>query len=420
MNQLKNQLDNDPTTKKKKIKIDKIKIYGVKEREEKLVKKVFFDIEKSENFEDLNKLFEEGLNELKRFNILDECTLHLDNDDFTDETILSINCQEKKKTIYGVQATMEQKKSYSNISYQRYNFLGYGDSFEGKINVDTKFHMNFNGEWDLPIFKRGNFKILGLYKDRNPIGHGKLFDEYNSGIKLTYQKGKNTIGYEILNRDVKEIYSTDPNDNRIIPSSIRDISNSSLKSNLFHSFLFDHRYPKSGFKIHLLTNYSGLGGNVNYIQHQGNFEIKNPIYKDLLFSLKLETNYILPLSKLLYNDKIFYSDHRGLKQSFVGGKELNQEIGGNLFIGSTFKILYPLKFNEILEAFSSNFHSFIQISCLETIQNYNELKKMYSSSSISTGIGLVFTYQKINFEFNYVYPLKNMENYKRFEFGIYF
>lgn len=424
MDQLQNQLSHQPLKKNEKIKIDKIKYIGLSN--ENLIKKAFQGLENSSSFIELNENIKQGMKQVNRFNILEEIKVHLDVDDFTDETIVSILCKEKTGLFFGGanlsfgEGQNIGRKTDFNIQIGKYNLLGLGDSFKNQFSIDSRLNFHNDGEWKFPIIKKGDIQWIGKYRDRIPIGNGKIYQELKNGVQLNYSQGNHKIGYEIFHRNIEEIYSSNPEDDTKIPSNIREIIQSSLKSSIFYRYLLDHRFINSGFKIDSLFRYSGFIGDVQSLEYNGNYEIYFPIYKNIKFSWEMDHGINFSISKLLYNDKLFYQKHRGLYNKCFGKRELNQELGGNLLLSSTFKLLFPLKFNEILEYFKSNLQFFIQMTSLETIENYNDLKNIYQESSISMGIGLLFMISNIQLEFNYNYPLRIQNNdFKSFEFGFY-
>lgn len=95
----------------------------------------------------------------------------------------------------------------------------------------------------------------------------------------TFFQVRHNLQWETTWRDLSVL-------NRTTAFEIREMSGPSLKGSLRHILSVDRRdqpiFPRSGTLLRLTTEYAGLGGNVNFLKNEAQFQANIPLTNDVV------------------------------------------------------------------------------------------------------------------------------------------
>jgi len=188
--------------------------------------------------------------------------------------------------------------------------------------------------------------------------------------------------------------------------------------------------PRDGYNLQLEVHYSGVGGDVKYVQGKVSGGYYYPVTKDVTVSTTQEVGYIEPLfgDYLHYPDGFFLGgpgslrgfDDRGVGPREVGAKKNDGSIGGKFLWDGTVQASFPLG---LPEEYAIRGRVFSDFGVLTGYDTKNNDEKLIDDSSIraSAGFGLTWVSPFGPLAIDLAYPFlrqkEDEKEYFSFSFG---
>ncbi|KAK3920234.1 Sorting and assembly machinery component 50-like protein [Frankliniella fusca] len=304
------------------------------------------------------------------------------------------------------------------LSMRLPNLMGRGERIQAECSYGNRRTSNYNFGFVKPLRGRANaFFTTSVFQHfteqpasgYKEIDRGLLFDLAFTSAPLV----RHNLQWETTWRDLSVL-------NRTTAFEIREMSGPSLKGSLRHILSVDRRdqpiFPRSGTLWRITTEYAGIGGNVNFLKNEAQFQANIPLSNDVVFQATLHGG----LLKSIGNTKPpSLCDHfflggplslRGFESRGVGPQAGRNALGastywaGGLHLYSPLPFIRPGGFGDLFRA-----HLFLNagnIGNFEFTDDYNHnLEVLGQNMRLAYGLGIAMKLGDIaRVELNYCLP----------------
>lgn len=222
------------------------------------------------------------------------------------------------------------------------------------------------------------------------------------------------------------------------PFEIREEAGHSVKSSVKHILCMDQRddpcLPFRGSYFRLYQEYAGLGGNINFLKHEVQYQINKCVLGDLVLQATLMGGLVHTFGmdkSIKINDRFFLGGPltlRGFSMNSIGPHAQDCFLGAEAYWAGGLHVYTPLPFRPLRRVLDKvcRTHFFLNTGNIGnfafTDDYHHNTMVLLSHLRWSCGIGLVFSLAGVaRFELNYCLPLSTQPGDKAQEglqFGI--
>lgn len=244
-----------------------------------------------------------------------------------------------------------ERNLLGNGQYMKLNFTMASARQQIDLGFTEPYFLDENFSAGFNIF---NTKINGGSSVNN-----LSFDNSSTGLVLqgSYPLTEyitHSVNYTIRNDDISDIDSTA---SLFIQLQEGERLTSSLGQSISYNTLDNQFLPNSGVYASLSQEFAGLGGDVNYLKHEGRLSYFNQIfreYPDVVLRLSGRAGNIFGLSDdVRVNNNFFLGGTllRGFQNQGIGPRDSNTDdaIGGKNYYTTTAELMFPLGLPEELQ-----------------------------------------------------------------------
>ncbi|MGV3278205.1 outer membrane protein assembly factor BamA [Rickettsiales bacterium LUAb2] len=312
-----------------------------------------------------------------------------------DKTVVNLNVTEQSTAFVSLGGGYSTQNGFSiEGKYIDQNVMGTGNSFNLTASIAQKA-INFDTSLTDPyLFDRNMFGSIGIFNTLNNY-------QDTSSYSIQQIGARGTIGYN-LTKHLSQMFTYRISSNNIYnvasdaPYSISSSKGKKLSSIISHTLQYDRRdnviYPTKGYLTNLVTDYSGVGGDVYYLRNTVTASWYQALYGNVVFSAVSsagEINKVKNNVDILISDKFFLGGSylRGFDWSGVGPRNSNGDaLGGNYMFRFSAQIDFPIP---VVDNFGLLFHVFNDygtvLDHLDDTQS-NVIKSLNIRSSVGFGL----------------------------------
>lgn len=320
----------------------------------------------------------------------------------SDKVNIAIEVKEKKtgELNFGIGYSTVDKMT-GNIGIAERNLFGTGQ----EISVNTqKSSTRLSNEisYTKPYFMGRELAAgVDVFNYQLDKRDSLVYDQNSKGLTLRagYAISEyidHTIRYSYRDEEISNI---EPTASPIIQSLKGKYVNSSIGQSLSLDKRDNKFDPKDGYYIGISQNYAGVGGDVEYLKHEGNASYYIPIINDN-FVLKFSGRfgYIDGIGQdIKSNDNFFLggNNFRGFEYAGIGPRAVvngtgsaigGNAVGGKLYYVSTTEFRFPLGLPKELGINAALFHD---IGTLKLVDNFNKQNtQIIDDGSLRSSYGL--------------------------------
>ena len=330
---------------------------------------------------------------------------------------VTFHVKELKRVTGGIHTLFGSNNEGSVAFSMRFpNLMGRGERIQADYSYGNRRTSNINLGFVKPLRGRTNaFFTSSVFQHfteqpwsgYKQIDRGLLFDLALTSAPLV----RHNLQWETTWRDLSVL-------NRTTAFEIREMSGPSLKGSLRHILSVDRRdqpiFPQSGTLLRLTTEYAGIGGNVNFLKNEAQFQANVPLRDDVVF----QASFYGGILKSLGNKPASLCDNfflggpmslRGFETRGVGPQAGRNAIGASTYWAGGLHLFAPLPFKPggFGELFRT--HLFINagnIGNFEFTDDYNHnLEVLGQNMRLTYGIGIAMRVGDLaRVELNYCIP----------------
>jgi outer membrane protein insertion porin family len=255
----------------------------------------------------------------------------------------------------------------------------------------------------------------------------KQFKQQSTGarVHVFYQLSENW--YQSLSYGLRRDMLTDVSDqaSRYIKQQSGQYIDSSLSQTLTYDKRNSRREPTSGYNISLSNTYSGIGGNVKYLNNKLSGNIYYTPLDNVTFNARATAGNVMKVSSqsIRMVDSIFLGNEsfRGFAYGGLGPRDgdTKDPLGGTLYWVATLETLFPVGLPNEFGVKGSVFTDFGSV--WKTAQKpENVTIKDSKAMRVSVGVGLSWKSPIGPLRFDYAIPIKkqSFDEPERFLFGV--
>lgn len=254
------------------------------------------------------------------------------------------------------------------------------------------------------------------------------------GMELLFESSpqvQHTLQWEGVWRNLRCLSPT-------TPFEIREEAGHSVKSSIKHILCMDQRddtcLPFRGSYFRLYQEYAGLGGNINFLKHEVQYQINKCLFGDLVLQATLMGGLVHTFGidkSIKINDRFFLGGPltlRGFAMNSIGPHAQDHFLGAEAYWAGGLHAYAPLPFRPLRRVLDKicRTHIFLNTGNIGnfafTDDYHHNAMVLLSHLRWSWGVGLVFSLAGVaRFELNYCFPLASQEGDKSKEglqFGI--
>jgi outer membrane protein insertion porin family len=351
--------------------------------------------------------------------------------DLPDQVDLTIKITEKKtgELTAGIGYSTVDRLSL-NAGIRERNLGGTGRDLG--INVQKSFaRLSSNINYTKPFFMGYPVSVgFDVFKNQLSRRNSLVYDQDSQGFSVR-------SGYaitEYLNHFVNYSFS-DQSISNINPNAsiaIKNLEGDFLSSAIAQTFSYDKRNnninPTDGYFLSLTQTYTGIGGNIKTIKHEGTAGLYVPIYKeDFVAKFLLRGGIIDGMGQDVRNNFGFFlggNDFRGFEFAGLGPRAVRDGdsmgvIGGNQFYVATAELRFPLGLPKDL-----GIHG-ILFSDNGTVKGVDEISKrngdVIDTGSLRSSYGLSIAWSSpmgpIRLDFSKIAKKEDFDRTQNFQFS---
>ncbi|KAJ8298954.1 hypothetical protein KUTeg_023014 [Tegillarca granosa] len=389
-------------------KIQEVIVKGIYKTKEDFLKKTFKHVFKAENFSEIKRAIEEAtvrLNTLEIFKgsrpkfILD---IYEGPGAQPDGYTLILNEKEKYFT-GGTTAQIDRDNAYLKTYGKVPNVFGRGESLSAAFTLNPKY--GFNREYGSKnlVFKKPigadpnymlNADLFHSNQEYTWSGYKELARGVVLGLSFPFMNGSHNIQWNGIWRDLRALSPA-------TSFAVREESGHTLKSSI--------------------REYAGLGGNIEFLKHDMEFQISQKLPLETVIQLSLAGGLMKSLNPsrdISINDRFFTggpTSLRGFNFQGVGPHMNGNALGADAYWLCGLHVYRPLPFNIGKSEIGRHFrtHFFVNAGNLVNIDMNKTAKENFQTLSesyrLSYGGGIVLMFGFAKLELNYVFPIRSME-----------
>jgi outer membrane protein insertion porin family len=410
-----------------KVYVERIDISGNVRTQDKVIRREF-RLAEGDAFstEKLNRT-EQRLRNLGFFETVDITTVP---STAPDKTIVKVKVKEQSTGELSFGAGYSTSLGpLGSIGLRERNLLGKGQDARIDLTISGKRSSGSISFTD-PYFldKDISAGIDVFYRRLTPDANDE--DQIGFGLRMGYDLSeylRNTLSYQFR---ADRIHDVDHDAAQVIFDEVGWKYYSIIGTTLSYDKRDNTIDPRDGYNLQLEVHYSGVGGDVKYVQGKVSGGYYYPVTKDVTLSTTQEVGYIEPLfgDYLHYPDGFFLGgpgslrgfDDRGVGPREVGADKGDGSIGGKFVWDGTVQASFPLGLPEEYAIRGRVFSDFGVLTGYDTKNNDEELIDD-SSIRASAGFGLTWVSPFGPLAVDLAYPFlrqkEDEKEYFSFSFG---
>jgi outer membrane protein insertion porin family len=250
-----------------------------------------------------------------------------------------------------------------DISITERNLLGEGQFLRANLtlaSVRQEIDLSYTEPYFLGRNFAAGFDIFNVKTDSQAANTNLTFDSESLGFTLRggyplTEYLRHNVRYTIRDDDIS---NPDPLASLFVRQQVGQRLTSSIGQSLVYNTLDNQFLPKSGVFATISQDIAGLGGDVNYVKHEGRasyFTTLMEEYPDVVFSLSGRAGHIFGWNNdnVRINDRFFIGQTviRGFDNQGIGPRDANtgDPLGGNTYFATSSEIMFPLGLPEELQ-----------------------------------------------------------------------
>ncbi|MCF8474747.1 MAG: outer membrane protein assembly factor BamA [Emcibacter sp.] len=269
-----------------------------------------------------------------------------------DKTILDVTVEEQATGELSVGAGFSSMESFLfDFSIRERNLLGRGQDLRFGSRISSRRKELDIGFTEPYFLGRPIVAGVDLYYRDNSFREANFTQiSLGMGLRTAFPVTEYVVmssQYNIRRDkiDIPEIYLSSRSPYTI--TNIGTFTTSSVGYGISYDNLDNRQKPNRGHRAVLNQEVAGLGGNVQYIRTQANYNYFIPIYGRWIFGAKAEGGHIMGLGQnVRINDRFFLGNPRmrGFQQAGIGPRDnlTTDALGGNVFYKGSLEVYIPL------------------------------------------------------------------------------
>ncbi|OWF52048.1 sorting and assembly machinery component 50 homolog [Mizuhopecten yessoensis] len=412
---------------KRPAKVQRVLIEGLERTKEDLLIPKVQDTFTAENFEQVVKKCVESKAQLQELGIFKTVQITVDTCKVpgASETAYDVKfLVEEKRFEGGIHTSAGNNDVESSLTLGLNNLFGRAEKLTAKYAHTRNFRSKKNNQAHIQFTKPLNGNpdvrlIVGGYNTNTDVPLSG-YKEASKGI-LTAFTFPSTLGSHIVQwdgvwRDLRAL-------TRTTPFPIREQAGHTLKSSVHHTLTADTRddkiLPHTGYLLKAVQEYAGLGGNVEFVKLNSEFQVNREILPHIVVQLSTACGTMWGLGRdkrVTVNDKFFLGGPlslRGFQDRGVGPQVEGNALGADAYWLCAAHVYTPLPFKPGLGGFGNFFrsHAFVNIGnvgALELDKSVKEnIEQLSEEFRLAYGVGVVLKLGNIaRMELNYVVPVR--------------
>ncbi|XP_060068746.1 sorting and assembly machinery component 50 homolog [Ylistrum balloti] len=333
---------------------------------------------------------------------------------------------EEKRVEGGVHTSAGNNDIESSLTLGLNNLFGRAEKLAARYAHTRNFRSRKNNQAHIQFTKplNGNPKVrlaLGGYSTNTDVllsGYKEASKGLLAAFTFPSTLGTHTVQWDGVWRDLRAL-------SRTTPFAVREQAGHTLKSSVQHTVTTDTRddkiLPHAGFLLRAAQEYAGLGGNVEFVKLNTEFQVNKEILPYIVVQLSAACGTMWGVGnnkKIAINDKFFLGGPltlRGFHDRGVGPHVEGNALGTDAYWLCAAHIYTPLPFRPGLGGFGDLFrsHAFVNVGNVGSVELDKSLKENIEQLSnefrLAYGAGLVLKLGNIaRMELNYVVPVRVM------------
>lgn len=237
----------------------------------------------------------------------------------------------------------------ADVGIREKNLLGRGQDLRARAMVAAErqqIDLGFTEPYFLGRDLAAGFDVFRITQD---LRQESSFDRETNGftLRMNYalsERLRHTMNYTLRENTVSNVQD-------FASRFVKDQEGTTITSSVGHSFIYDSRNnrfdPTEGWYLRLSQEYAGLGGDSDFLRHEGRAEYFYPIAPKWTIQLLGQGGHILGLGEdVRIQDRFFIGGReiRGFNNAGVGPRDSTtmDALGGNIYYAGTAELRFPL------------------------------------------------------------------------------
>uniref|UniRef100_A0A0A9XMK2 Sorting and assembly machinery component 50 n=1 Tax=Lygus hesperus TaxID=30085 RepID=A0A0A9XMK2_LYGHE len=403
---------------KTKARVDRVSFNGIKRTKATLLNYIVSPLFKADNFEEVIKTTHEVRTHLQKLGVFKKIAVDI-------ETSRGENSsQHGYEVTFHVNETSWVSANFSTVASNNEamvvvggtlpNLFGRAESLRGEYTIGTKRTNNMGFTFSKPFLTKydpvGSASIFRNDSDW-PVSGYKLRDTgfmFDLGLTANSQI-KHNLQYEL---DWRQLFPS----NKYAAFEVREDAGHKLKSAVRHICMYDQRdspiFPTKGSMMRTMLEYSGLGGNINFLKGELGMQWNVPIFKDVVFQVGYNVGHMYKWDESHTVADNFYLggplDVRGFEFRSLGPQKDGDFVGGSTYYAGSLHIYSPLPFKPGEGGFGDLFRTHLWINagnCGDFTGKGGD--NHFETVRVAAGLGVAFMLANIaRAEINYCFPIR--------------
>ena len=351
----------------------------------------------------------------------------------TDKVDLEIEVKEKKtgELNFGIGYSTVDKATAS-IGIKERNLLGTGQEMGFNIQR-SKYRLSSEINYTKPYFTNREIAVgADLFNYQLDKRNTLVYAQNSKGFTL---RGDYSIT-EYLKHQVRYSFN-DQNISDIDPTAsltIQNLQGRYINSGVGHSFVYDKRDnrfdPRDGYYFNISEDYAGIGGNMNYLKHEGSAAYYIPIItNDFVLKFSGRFGYIDGIGQDIRSNNNYFlggNNFRGFEYAGLGPRTVvngtavgGNAVGGKMYYVSTTELRFPLGLPKELGINGALFNDMGTLKGVDQV-NKNGTAVVDTGSMRSTyGISIVWSSPlgPIRLDFSKIAKMEQFDRKETFRFS---
>ncbi|XP_064635465.1 sorting and assembly machinery component 50 homolog isoform X2 [Lineus longissimus] len=405
-------------------KVVNVHIDGLGRTKDDLVMHEVRDVFKASSFKEMVKMAHDAKLRLERLGIFKNVGIFIDTSKGAnarkDGYDITFEVNEMRRVVGGVNTLVGNNDASLLFNLRAPNTFGRAEKFVLEYSHGTKHSSGFNVNFTKPFEANPDAKFTaGVYQNQGDYPwSGYKETDRGVGLDISFQSlfGAHGLKWEGVWRELHPLTRTAAFD-------VREQCGHSLKSSISHTYVRDRRddpvIPTSGSMLKIVQEYAGLGGDVQFMKHNLEFQISKSLIFDTVLQLSLAGGVMKSLNPnkdVGINDRFYLGGPltlRGFNMKGVGPHTDGCAMGGEAYGLAGLHLYTPLPFRPGRGGFGDLFrtHFFVNAGNLTNIDfekdSRQTLEHLYKTMRLSYGAGIVLRMGRIaRMELNYCIPFK--------------
>ena len=282
-----------------------------------------------------------------------------------------------------------------DVGIREKNLLGRGQDLRARFMIASQRQQIDLGFTEPYFLGRDLAAGFDLYSIQQDLRQESSFDRESNGFTLRANYAlsehlRHTVNYNLRENSVSNVQ---PFASRFI----KDQEGTTLTSSVGQSLVFDNRNnrfdPTSGWFLRASQEYAGLGGDADFLRHEGRAEYFYPVAPKWTVQLLGVGGHIMGIGEdVRIQDRFFIGGReiRGFNNAGVGPRDITtaDALGGNIYYAGTAELRFPLGLPDELGFTGALFTDF---GNLWSVDDTGPEVVDSNTTRVSTGIGLAWT-----------------------------